>query len=93
MHGAIGRVKIGRPERRWYLLAFPCSQGTLFVSALLLFAVQPMFTKMVLPSARRFAGGVVRGDGLFPGAAADWLYLGARAREEGCRCRSPQVSI
>ena len=38
--------------------------GTLFVSALLLFAVQPMFTKMVLPQARRRAVGVVGRDGV-----------------------------
>src|SRR5882757_8853416 len=44
----------------------------IFVSALLLFSVQPLFTKMVL---RRLAGGVVGGDGVFPVAAARRLCL------------------
>jgi hypothetical protein len=37
------------PRRRMFLLLLPLCSGALFLSALILFAIQPMFTKMVLP--------------------------------------------
>ena len=54
--------------------------ATLFLSALLLFSVQPMFAKMVLPQARRLAVGVGGVDVLLPGGAAGRLLLRACAQ-------------
>ena len=49
--------------------------AAIFLSAALLFAVQPMFTKMVLPRLGGAPGGVVGGDGVLPGRAARRLCL------------------
>ena len=48
MHGAVGRSKSDALSGA-VSLGVPVFAGTLSVSALLLFAVQPMFTKMVMP--------------------------------------------
>ena len=49
--------------------------ATAFLSALLLFVVQPMFTKMVLPKLGGAPDGVVGRDGVLPGCAAGRLRL------------------
>ena len=53
--------------------------GTIFLSALLLFSVQPMFAKMVLPLLGGSPSVLVGGDGVLSRRVAAWLCLCACA--------------
>ena len=87
--GLAGSLEIPKEQNNIWRQALPSCCASLpprsSCRAALLFAVQPMFTKMVLPRLGGSPVGVVGRDGVLPGRAARRLCLCASADPLRCR--------